>query len=377
MSVALSTYPSELVKGVIEGETRVLAASMTMEDVFKGTKDFKKEVFDKVQLELDQFGLLIYNANIKQLVDVPGHEYFSYLGQKTQMEAANQAKVDVAEAKMKGAVERDRPYKTRQRSTQGQGKKEELKVQAEVKIFENKRDAEVAEANAELATKKAKWAQLAQLAEVESVKAVAIKEAELQREVELKNALTQTEKLKAEYLSKASVEYDVKRQIGSCTRSKNKQKQLYMRNRNQLKLKSLLLRHSFFARQQAADGELYAKKKEAEGMVAAAEAQGVYVRTLLKAFNALRDYLMINGGMFQQISQINAGAVKGLQPKISIWTNGDGSSVGANGVDGSASGALKEIAGLYKTLPNLLHSVEDQTGILCQICFRLWRIKLE
>ncbi|XP_059639269.1 flotillin-like protein 3 [Cornus florida] len=79
--------------GVIEGETRVLAASMTMEEIFRGTKSFKQEVFDKVQLELDQFGLRIYDANVKQLVDVPGHEYFSYLGQKTQMEAANQAKL--------------------------------------------------------------------------------------------------------------------------------------------------------------------------------------------------------------------------------------------------------------------------------------------
>ncbi|KAH0781437.1 hypothetical protein KY290_001035 [Solanum tuberosum] len=60
----------DLVQGVIEEDTRVLAASMTMEEIFKGTKDFKKEVFDKVQLELNQFGLLIYNANIKQLVDV-------------------------------------------------------------------------------------------------------------------------------------------------------------------------------------------------------------------------------------------------------------------------------------------------------------------
>ncbi|KAI3922807.1 hypothetical protein MKW98_006938 [Papaver atlanticum] len=378
-----SNHVKELVKGVIEGETRVLAASMTMEDVFKGTKDFKKEVFDKVQLELDQFGLLIYNANIKQLVDVPGHEYFSYLGQKTQMEAANQAKVDVAEAKMKGAVgaklregqtvqnaaKIDAETKIIATQRQGQGKKEELKVQAEVKIFENQRDAEVAEANAELATKKAKWAQLAQLAEVESVKAVAIKEAELQREVELKNALTQTEKLKAEYLSKASVEYDVKVQEANWELYK-KQKQaeaaLY-ENQKSAEAQKLAAEAQFFSRQQAADGELYAKKKEAEGMVAAAEAQGVYVRTLLKAFNgnyaALRDYLMINGGMFQQIAQINAGAVKGLQPKISIWTNGDGSSVGANGVDGSASGALKEIAGLYKTLPNLLQTVEEQTGM--------------
>ncbi|PNX67555.1 flotillin-like protein, partial [Trifolium pratense] len=86
-----SNHVNELVQGIIEGETRVLAASMTMEEVFKGTKEFKQTVFEKVQLELNQFGLLIYNANVKQLVDVPGHEYFSYLRQKTQMEAANQA----------------------------------------------------------------------------------------------------------------------------------------------------------------------------------------------------------------------------------------------------------------------------------------------
>ncbi|KAJ7942172.1 Flotillin-like protein [Quillaja saponaria] len=86
----LSNHVQELVQGIIEGETGVLAASMTMEEVFRGTKEFKQEVFGKVQLELDQFGLLIYNTNVKQLVDVPGHEYFSYLGQKTQMEAANQ-----------------------------------------------------------------------------------------------------------------------------------------------------------------------------------------------------------------------------------------------------------------------------------------------
>lgn len=213
----------DLVQGVIEGETRVLAASMTMEDVFKGSKDFKEKVFGNVQLELNQFGLLIYNANIKQLVDVRGHEYFSYLGQKTQMEAANQAKVDVAEAKMKGeigskqrlgltvqnAAKIDAETKIISTQRQGEGKKEEIKVAAEVKIFENQKEADVAKANADLATKKASWSQQAQLAEVESAKAVAIREAELQQEVERKNALTRTQKLKAEFLSKASVEYEI------------------------------------------------------------------------------------------------------------------------------------------------------------------------
>ena len=72
-----SRHLNDLVMGIIEGETCVLAASMTMDEILKGTKDFKKEVFDKVQWELNQFRLWIYNANVKQLVDVPGHEYFS------------------------------------------------------------------------------------------------------------------------------------------------------------------------------------------------------------------------------------------------------------------------------------------------------------
>lgn len=220
----LSNHVKELVQGVIEGETRVLAASMTMEEIFRGTKQFKQEVFGKVQLELNQFGLLIYNANVKQLVDVPGHEYFSYLGQKTQMEAANQAKIDVSEAKMKGeigaklregqtlqnAAKIDAETRIISTQRQGEGKKQEIKVRTEVKVYENQQEAEVAEANATLAKKKAGWAKEAQVAEVEATKAVAMRDAELQREVEKMNALTRTEKLKAEFLSKATVEYETK-----------------------------------------------------------------------------------------------------------------------------------------------------------------------
>ncbi|GFP90358.1 flotillin-like protein 4 [Phtheirospermum japonicum] len=189
----LSSHVKELVQGIIEGETRVLAASMTMEEVFRGTKEFKQEVFEKVQLELNQFGLLIYNANVKQLVDVPGHEYFSYLGQKTQMEAANQARVDVAEARMKGeigsklregqtlqnAAKIDAETKVISTQRKGQGTKEEIKVKTEVKVFENQREAEVVGANAELAKKKAGWAKEVKVAEVEADKAVALRDANL------------------------------------------------------------------------------------------------------------------------------------------------------------------------------------------------------
>ncbi|KAI3792099.1 hypothetical protein L2E82_05969 [Cichorium intybus] len=374
-----SHHVNEVVKGIIEGETRVLAASLTMEAIFKGIKDFKKEVFEKVQLELNQFGLWIYNANVKQLVDVPGHEYFSYLGQKIQQEAANQAKIDVSEAKMKGeigsklrqgqtlqnAAKIDAETKIIATQRQGEGKKEEIKVRTEVKVFENEREAEVAEANAELAMKKAKWAKDSQLAEVVATKAVALREAELQKEVEIMNALTRTEKLKAEFLSKASVEYETKVQEANWElyrKQKAAEASLYEKEKEAAAQKAIA-EAAFYSRQQVADGELYAKQKEAEGLVAVAQAQGTYIRTLLGAFGgnytALRDYLMINGGMFQEIAKINGEAVKGLQPKISIWTGAGGS-----GGDGGDGGAMKEVASVYKMLPPLFNTVHEQTGML-------------
>ncbi|KAL6534126.1 Flotillin-like protein 4 [Orobanche hederae] len=371
----LSNHVKELVQGIIEGETRVLAASMTMEEVFRGTKEFKKEVFGKVQLELNQFGLLIYNANVKQLVDVPGHEYFSYLGQKTQMEAANQAKVDVAEARMKGevgaklrdgqtlqnAAKIDAETKIISTQRQGEGKKEEINVRTSVKVYENRKEAEVAEANAELAKKKAGWSKEAQVAEVEANKAVALRDAELQKAVEQMNALTRTEKLKAEFLSKASVEYETKVQEANWELyKKQKAAEAYLYEKEkEAQAQKAAAEAALFERKQKVDGDFYGKIKEAEGLKAVAEAQGTYIRTLLDAmggdYAALRDYLMISGGMYQEVAKINAEAVRGLQPKISIWTNGGGS-------DGSTS-AMSEVAGVYKMLPPLFKTVHEQTGM--------------
>ncbi|CAA0829359.1 Flotillin-like protein 1 [Striga hermonthica] len=374
-----SRHLNELVQGVIEGETRVLAASMTMEEIFRGTKEFKKEVFEKVQLELNQFGLWIYNANVKQLVDVRGHEYFSYLGQKTQMEAANQARVDVAEAKMKGEIgSKLRDGQTQQNAAkidaetkiistqrQGDGKKEEIKVRTAVKVFENLKEAEVAEANAELAKKKAGWAKEAHVAEVEANKAVALRDAQLQKEVEQMNVMTTTEKLKAEFLSKASVEYETKVQEANWELyKKQKAAEAYLYEKEkEAEAQKASAEAAFFGRKQKVDGDFYAKLKEAEGLKALAEAQGTYIRTLMDAmggnYAALRDYLMISGGMFQEVAKINAQAVHGLQPKISIWTNGGHGQGEAGGTD-----AMKEVAGVYKMLPPLFKTVQEQTGMV-------------
>ena len=117
----------------------------------------------------------------------------------------------------------------------------------------------------------------------------------------------------------------------------------------------------FYACQQASNSALYAKKKEAEGITALAQAEGFYLNTLLKQlggnYTALRDYMMINKDMYQGIAKINAQAVNGLQPKITVWSNGKGGEDGANG-------ATKDVAGVYSMLPPLLKTVHEQTGML-------------
>ena len=66
-----------------------------MEEIFKERQLFKNKVIENVQTELNQFGLRIYNANVKELQDTPGSEYFKFLSRKAHEGASNQAKIDV------------------------------------------------------------------------------------------------------------------------------------------------------------------------------------------------------------------------------------------------------------------------------------------
>lgn len=50
-------HVQDIVKGIIEGETRVIVSGMTMEEIFKERHVFKQHVIENVQKELDQFGL--------------------------------------------------------------------------------------------------------------------------------------------------------------------------------------------------------------------------------------------------------------------------------------------------------------------------------
>ncbi|MCO5565204.1 hypothetical protein L7F22_018877 [Adiantum nelumboides] len=387
-----SNHVKDLVKGIIEGETRVLAASMTMEEIFKGTKEFKQEVFEKVQLELNEFGLHIYNANVKQLVDVPGHEYFSFLGQKTQQEAANTAKVAVAEAKYKGDVgAKERQGLTQQNEAkvnaetkvfslkqQQVAKQQELQTQAETKIFENTRKAEMALADAELAKKSALWTQEVEIAKIQSVNVAKIRDAELQRELEIRRAQAEMERLRANEVVPATIGYETtiqEAQAALVQRQRAADAKLFEQQREADAIAYNSARTADARRQTAdaeayaamkeADAKLYAMQKEAEGIMAVAEAKRVMLGKLMKElggeYRSVHDFLLLDRGIYVEMGRINAEAIRGLSPKVSIWdttTSGSGSSSGLGNSNG-----LEQLANIYKTLPPLLTTVQSQTGI--------------
>eukprot|EP01116_Phalansterium_solitarium_P020162 TRINITY_DN586_c0_g1_i11.p1 TRINITY_DN586_c0_g1~~TRINITY_DN586_c0_g1_i11.p1 ORF type:complete len:488 (+),score=192.36 TRINITY_DN586_c0_g1_i11:123-1586(+) len=324
-----------LVKGIVEGETRVLAAGMSIEDIFRNRVEFKSQIVTSVSEELDKFGLECYNANIKELQDSDGSEYFKYLRQKTVEGAVNQAKIDVSEARMKGDIgEKERQGRTRQ---------EVARVESDTLTLENTRQQMIAQSDTELRVKKANLSQAAQTAEVEAKQFTEMRNLELQAQVNQHQREVQTEKLRAEVLAAANVEAE-----SSIRRAEGEMVAMQRAADGML-----------YQRQKEAEALLYTKQREADGIKAVLDAQARGVKQILEAVGGRPDhllqYFMLKDGIYQQLAEKNADAVRGMAPKITIWNTGAESDKSSN--------PTKIITDLYRTLPPLTSAIEEQTGL--------------
>lgn len=81
-----------------------------------------------------------YNANVKELQDTAGSEYFKFLSRKAHEGASNQAKVDVANARMIGEIG--------EAEKRGTARQEISKIDAQTAVLETQRKSEKAEADA-------------------------------------------------------------------------------------------------------------------------------------------------------------------------------------------------------------------------------------
>lgn len=404
--VAERDHVENIVKGIIEGETRVLVSGMTMEEIFTEREVFKRRIFRNIQGELQQFGLKIYNSNVKELKDAPNSIYFESLSKKAHEGATNQARIDVAEAQLRGNVG--------EAKKKGEQDREIAKINAETAVQKTERDIERAQAEARLHTQQAALSRDVDIARVTAKRTLESKDEDLKRDVEIKRAAAEMERLRAQDVVKATIIRESKQQAadaaayevsaraqaewesgkraadteayktriaaeanqeasqrGADTEVYKNQKasdaNAYKTrvtaeanqeaNQKAYDAEAYKIRVTAEANQEAslrnAEAALVRTLKEAEGITAMADAYS----KLSVAFGGpagLLQYMMIKEGTIVELAKANASAIRGLEPKISVWNTGN---------QGSGSEPTDVMRNVYQMLPPLMTTINEQTGI--------------
>lgn len=233
-------HVDQIIRGIIEGMTRVAVSNLSkslppedlsfgldhrssfqprpvmkvpgllanrkpaIEEIFSDRTTFKLHIQETIQQELDNFGLHIYNANVRELADAPGSHYLSSLSRKAHEGATNQAKVDVAEAQSRGNV-KEREHRSRQ-------EREIAKIEAETAVQRTLRDTEKAEAEARLTTSKTEFSRDVSIAQITAERHKDLKDAELSKQVQIKLAESELERLRATDVVQASIAREAKQE---------------------------------------------------------------------------------------------------------------------------------------------------------------------
>ncbi|KAF4981381.1 hypothetical protein FZEAL_2811 [Fusarium zealandicum] len=383
VNVDESEHVGSIIKGIIEGETRVLVSSMTMEEIFTEREVFKKRIFRNIQSELDQFGLKIYNANVKELKDAPKSVYFASLSRKAHEGATNQARIDVAEAQLRGNVG--------EAKRKGEQEREIAKINAETAVQKTERDIERAQAEAHLDTERAGLTRDVDIARVTAQRSLESKDEDLKKEVEIKRAAAEMERLRATDVVKAAIVRESKQQEADASAYEVEAEARASQEASQRKADASAYQTKIaadaeaqadfarttkntdaaayktrndaeawaFAAQQRAEADLTQKLREAEGLSAMADAYGK-MASALGGPAGLLQYMMIEKGTYVELAKANAEAIRGLEPKISVWNTGNG----GQGQGGSGGGdATETMRNVYQMLPPLMTTINEQTGI--------------
>lgn len=313
---------TKIISGVIHGETRVLSAKLTVQEMFADRQKFKTEIQENVAKLLEEFGLKIENCNISEMKDLDAeNKYFYNLKQKALEEASNQAKIDIAEAKKKGDIgEKER---------QGETEKRVKVIETDVTQAKNEREQAIALSNKDLAIARYQFKKDEEIEKVESMNAPLLREQELVLLLNQKKAAAKLEELRANDLAKKKV--DAEGVIATAQGEAG-------------------------AKNKLADAALYEAQKEAEGIRAKALAQAEGLQKMLSVSdpNMVRFYLAVDKGVYVDMATKLGDAVRGLAPKINIWNTG---------YDGASSDPYKGIKDIFTCLPPILEAVDSQTGM--------------
>lgn len=317
-------HQQHTIRGIIEGELRSRCAQLTLEEIFSDRVKFKHTVVDSIQSDLNQFGLKIFNANIRELEDTPGSEYFLYLRQKTRAGAENESKIAIADANNKGAVgQAAKSADTRVITSM---------ITAKANLAENEQKKQILVSNTDLQLKLIETETRIKLQQVQQQQDIEKRNLDLEREVELARQGKRLEELRATIGVDAQIDYEVVHREADAE---------YYRDTKQ------------------SEGSLYEKQREAEGIRVLADARKQALEKYTKVFgnsDALLNYIMLEKGLFSKMATINADAIQGLEPNITVWNTGSNES--------GTSDPYAPIRNVFTAVPPLISTVQDQTGVM-------------
>ena len=253
----------------------------------------------------------------------------------------------------------------------GETRQKISKIDAQTAVLETQRKSEKAHADAELTNTQTKLDMGIKLASIEASRQAEAKDAELQRVVEIKRAEMELEKRRATEVVHAKIERESAQQKADArlyADTKGADGLLYKQRQDAearfytdtkgadglLYKQKQEVEASYYRATKEAEAAFFAKQKEAEGMTAMAEAYG-HMADVLGGPSGLMQFLMLQNNTYEKLANANAKAINGLAPKITVWNTGN--------QGGAASDSTAPIRNLMQSLPPLLSTINEQTGI--------------
>ena len=217
------------------------------------------------------------------------------------------------------------------------------------------------------------------MARISATRRTEAQDEELKREVQLKRAGAEMERLRASDVVKATIARESKQQAADAKAYEieaeakanyEKQKQAAEAGVYKLKIDTDASAYKTktdaeawsYAAVKNADANLQKKLKEAEGMAAMADAYAKMSHALGGPAGLLQ-YMMIEKGTYVELAKANAEAIRGLQPKISVWNTGAEAGAGGEGAGPSNQSSVATMRNIYQMLPPLMTTINEQTGI--------------
>jgi flotillin len=265
---------------------------------------------------------------------------------------------------------------------QGKTKQEVAKIHAATAVLETERKGEKALADAKLTDKEIQIGKDLNLARIDAKRAAEARDAELNTEVEKKRAAMEIERLRAttvtqaiiakesaqqkadaelyaeqktaegkKFAEQAEAEASAFRMLKDAEANQEAKRLEAEANYNVAKRAA---EAEFFKKEREAEARLITQQKEAEGLSSMAKAYGD-LANVLGGPQGLMQYLMLQNNTYERLANANATAIKGLQPKINVWNTG------SNG--GEVADPTAPIRNLFQSLPPLLSTIHDQTGM--------------